>query len=92
VVWLIISLQAFSGLLVAVVVKYTDNILKGFATSAAIVISCIASMYFFDFQLSLQFVIGSSLVIVATYMYARYVPSATVAERLLPMVSSKSYV
>ena len=69
-------LQAFSGLIVAVVVKYADNILKGFATSAAIVISCVVSMYLFDFQLSVQFVVGSTLVIAATYMYSRYVPSA----------------
>ena len=40
-VWFIIFMQAFGGLLVAVVVKYADNILKGFATSFAIIVSCI---------------------------------------------------
>jgi len=75
VVWLIVLLQAFSGLVVAVVVKYADNILKGFATSAAIIISCLASIYLFDFELSTQFVLGASLVILATYMYSKYVPT-----------------
>ena len=88
-VWVIILLQAFSGLLVAVVVKYADNILKGFATSAAIVISCVVSMYLFDFQLSVQFVVGSTLVIVATFMYSRYVPSSG---RRLTFSAGKSYV
>ncbi|XP_074644968.1 UDP-galactose translocator-like isoform X2 [Tubulanus polymorphus] len=71
-VWCVIFLQSFGGLMVAVVVKYADNILKGFATSAAIVISCIASMYFFDFIISLQFVIGASLVMSSVYMYSRF--------------------
>ena len=72
VVWFVILLQAFGGLMVAVVVKYADNILKGFATSAAIILSCIASMYFFDFQLSWQFVTGASLVMLSVYMYSKY--------------------
>jgi UDP-sugar transporter A1/2/3 len=33
-------LQAIGGLVVAVVVKYADNILKGFAASFSIVTSC----------------------------------------------------
>jgi solute carrier family 35 (UDP-sugar transporter), member A1/2/3 len=70
-VWLAVALQSFGGLLVAVVVKYADNILKGFATSAAIVLSCVASMAFLDFQLSAMFTIGASLVIVAVYLYSR---------------------
>lgn len=75
VVWFVVGLQSFGGLLVAVVVKYADNILKGFATSAAIVLSCIASMYFFDFQLSLQFTVGAALVMTAVYMYSKYIPA-----------------
>lgn len=71
-VWLAILLQSGGGLIVAVVVKYADNILKGFATSAAIVLSCIVSIYFFNFQLSLQFVTGATLVIISVYMYGKY--------------------
>ncbi|XP_046357850.2 UDP-galactose translocator-like [Haliotis rufescens] len=75
VVMFLVCLQSFGGLLVAVVVKYADNILKGFATSAAIVISCIASIYFFKFQLSIQFVVGASFVMLAVYIYSRFVPA-----------------
>ena len=77
VVWFVVGLQAFGGLMVAVVVKYADNILKGFATSAAIIISCIASMYFFDFQLSIQFAVGASLVMLSVYMYSKFAPKPT---------------
>lgn len=69
----LIILQAGGGLLVAVVVKYADNILKGFATSLAIIISCIASIYFFNFVLTSQFVCGALLVIVSIFLYG-YTP------------------
>lgn len=77
VVWIVVFLQSFGGLVVAVVVKYADNILKGFATSAAIVLSCVASMYFFDFQLTAQFSFGAALVMLAVYMYSKFVPQPT---------------
>lgn len=77
VVFIVIFIQAFGGLLVAVVVKYADNILKGFATSASILISCILSMYFFDFHVSVEFAIGSCLVMVSIYMYSKFIPAPT---------------
>jgi UDP-sugar transporter A1/2/3 len=50
-VWATITLVAAGGLLVAVVVKYADNILKGFATSLSILLSAVISyMYFSDLQ------------------------------------------
>jgi len=70
-VWFIVMFQALGGLLVAVVVKYADNILKGFATSAAIVVSCLASVYFFDYVITLQFTAGTSLVILSVYLYGK---------------------
>ena len=70
-VWGVIAQQAFGGLLVAVVVKYADNILKGFATSIAIMLSCIASIFLFDFHLTSKFTTGAGLVILAVYLYGR---------------------
>jgi solute carrier family 35 (UDP-sugar transporter), member A1/2/3 len=67
----VICLQAFGGIIVAVVVKYADNLLKGFATSISIVISCLLSIYLFaDFTLSFKFFIGTKLVILSTMLYS----------------------
>jgi UDP-galactose transporter len=49
VVWTAILFQACGGLLVALVVNYADNIAKNFATSISIIVSCIASIWLFDF-------------------------------------------
>lgn len=65
----LIVLQAGGGLIVAVVVKFADNILKGFATSLAIVISCIASVYIFDFHLTIKFTLGAACVIGSIFLY-----------------------
>ncbi len=72
-VWFVVCLQSFGGLIVAVAVKYADNILKGFATSLAIIVSCIVSVYVFDFHITFSFSIGTTLVLLATYMYSKYV-------------------
>ena len=69
-VWSVILLQAVGGLVVAVVVKYADNILKGFAASFSIVTSCILCYFFFDFKPSFIFLIGASLVNVSMYLYS----------------------
>ncbi|VEL37562.1 unnamed protein product [Protopolystoma xenopodis] len=62
-VWLTIFVQSLGGLLVAAVVRYADNILKGFATSAAIVINFVLSIFIFNFQLSYGFVAGALLLL-----------------------------
>lgn len=74
-VWCVIFNQAFGGLLVAVVVKYADNILKGFATSFSIIVSTVMSIYLFGFHVDLMFTAGAGLVIGAVYMYS--LPKAT---------------
>ncbi len=79
----IILIQAVGGLAVSVTVKYADNILKGFATSASIVISCIASIFLFNFQLSFQFCSGAGLVMLAIYMYSKFALKSAYKKELL---------
>ena len=69
-VWGVIVLQALGGLVVAMVVKNTDNLVKGFATSLSIIISCILSAYLFDdVRMTKEFFIGASVVILSTVSY-----------------------
>lgn len=57
-------------------VKYADNVLKGFATSLSIILSAIVSaMYFHDISINFAFVTGSMVVLASVYLYG-YVPSA----------------
>ena len=67
--WSTVLIQVFGGLITALVIKYADNILKGFATSLSIVISCLASVALFNFPLTFTFTLGASVVLVATWMY-----------------------
>ncbi|KAF2754879.1 hypothetical protein EJ05DRAFT_533103 [Pseudovirgaria hyperparasitica] len=70
VVWTAITFQAAGGVIVALVVNYADNIAKNFATSISILLSFIASVWFFDLTITLNFVLGTAIVLFATYMYS----------------------
>ncbi|CAD7955234.1 unnamed protein product [Amoebophrya sp. A120] len=70
-VWGVILLHCYGGLLVSLLIKYTDNIVKAFAAAIAILIASLASLVLFpDFQLSPGFMVGFSLVAYAVYMYS----------------------
>lgn len=71
VVWTVVVVQAIGGLIVAVVIKYADNVLKTFAASASIVISCAVSAVFLNFRPNLEFMGGASLVVISTVMYSQ---------------------
>lgn len=67
----VVLLQAIGGLVVAVVVKYADNIRKSFATAVSIIISCIMSMFLFDFHPNGIFVLGVMCVCASVFIYSR---------------------
>jgi len=70
IVWSVICCQAFGGLLVAVVIKYADNILKGFATSISMIVSALMAYFIFEFQINFMFIVGTVLVCGSVYLYS----------------------
>jgi UDP-sugar transporter A1/2/3 len=71
--WTILAIlcQSFGGIIVSLVVKYADNILKGFANSISIILSCAISYLFFDFNITIIFIIGCIMVLYSTYLYSK---------------------
>uniref|UniRef100_A0A8C7HQU5 Solute carrier family 35 member A3b n=3 Tax=Oncorhynchus TaxID=8016 RepID=A0A8C7HQU5_ONCKI len=68
--WTVVALQALGGLVIAAVIKYADNILKGFATSLSIILSTLISYFWLkDFDPTSVFFLGAMLVIAATFLY-----------------------
>jgi solute carrier family 35 (UDP-sugar transporter), member A1/2/3 len=67
--WCLVLVHAFGGLLVAVVVKYADNILKGFATGVAVIFSGVFAALFWEYEPSRLFVVGCLLVTASTMLY-----------------------
>lgn len=65
----VVFLASVGGLYTSVVVKYTDNIMKGFSAAAAIVISTVASVLLFGLQITITFALGALMVCVSIYMY-----------------------
>ena len=67
----LVVLNAAGGLVVAVVVKYGDNVLKNFTTSCSVILGTIISVFLFDFHLTAQFAWGAALVMFSAYIYGR---------------------
>lgn len=65
----VVLLASVGGLYTSVVVKYTDNIMKGFSAAAAIVLSTVASVMLFGLQITFNFATGALLVCASIYLY-----------------------
>mmetsp|Transcript_27373 Transcript_27373/g.51737 ORF Transcript_27373/g.51737 Transcript_27373/m.51737 type:complete len:424 (-) Transcript_27373:277-1548(-) len=77
----VITVQAVGGLIVAVVVKYADNVLKVFASSFSILLSCLISAFAFDFRPNFLFLVGAFMVVLSTVMYSKPAKKRALAQR-----------
>ncbi|XP_012684605.1 CMP-sialic acid transporter [Clupea harengus] len=68
-VFFVVILSSVGGLYTSIVVKYTDNIMKGFSAAAAIVLSTVASVTLFGLRITATFASGTFLVCVSIYLY-----------------------
>ena len=68
--WVVIVSAAGGGLIVAVVVKYTNTIVKGFATSISIIGTSVVSLLLFpEVHLTLLFWLGTACVLISIFNY-----------------------
>lgn len=72
--WVLVILQAGGGLLVAAVIKYADNVLKGLATGVSVVLSSTLSMLIFGTPLSIQFLFGAVFILNAVWFFSNPLP------------------
>lgn len=63
-------------MLVAAVIKYADNVLKGMATGVSVATGTLASRYLFDTTLSAQFGVGAATILVSVYLFSNDLPAA----------------
>ena len=68
-VWLLILLRATNGLLVAIIIKLTDNVVKQMVSGLSAVVGCALSVLFFQSELTPQFIFGSCLVLTSCHCF-----------------------
>jgi len=61
--------HALSGIAVSMVMKYADNIVKVYSTSVAMILTTLVSIPLFGFQLTLPFVLGTSVLSIAVFLH-----------------------
>ncbi len=74
-VWLVVIVQSCGGLLVAAIIKYADNVLKGMATGVSILASSIGSTIIFGTSLHFQFGLGALMILSSVYLFSNDLPS-----------------
>lgn len=79
---LIMSLQVFGGLIVGMVVKYADNILKNFANALSVIFTVAGAVPLFHQYPSGWFILGLAFVMLSICMYGKSTPVVSIQPRL----------
>jgi solute carrier family 35 (UDP-sugar transporter), member A1/2/3 len=69
-VWILVALQAGGGMLVAAVIKYADNVLKGLATGVSVCFATGVSTMLFGTPIGGQFSVGAALILFSVYFFS----------------------
>ncbi len=72
VVWALIANNAFNGLAISAVLKYTDNIVRVFAHAAAMLLTMALEVLLFGATPTPQLLVSATVVACAVYLYNRH--------------------
>eukprot|EP00930_Biecheleria_cincta_P018758 TRINITY_DN14500_c0_g1_i3.p1 TRINITY_DN14500_c0_g1~~TRINITY_DN14500_c0_g1_i3.p1 ORF type:complete len:376 (-),score=73.82 TRINITY_DN14500_c0_g1_i3:17-1099(-) len=67
--WALVALNAVGGMLVAMAIKYADNILRGFASAFATINGALLSIVALGFEMGASFVLGMLIVLASALLY-----------------------
>ena len=70
-----LAVQVFGGLIVGMVVKYADNILKNFANALSVIFTVVGAVPLFHQYPSGWFILGVAFVILSVCMYGKSTPA-----------------
>ena len=73
-VWCVVALQVFGGLIVGMVVKYADNIQKNFANALSVIFTVLGAIPLFGQVPSAWFIVGVGCTMTSVFMYQRTMP------------------
>jgi hypothetical protein len=68
-VWLFILLGGMGGMIIALVIKHADNILRGFASGLALILTSLGSHLLYGFAFTPEFVCGTCMVVASIFLY-----------------------
>jgi UDP-sugar transporter A1/2/3 len=68
--WGVVLLQVFGGFIIAMVVKFCDNILKNFALAGSVILTVLVSIPLFGQWPSSFFLLGVGIVLLSVFMYS----------------------
>ena len=88
-VWLLVALQAGGGLLVAAIIKYADNVLKGLATGVSVCFATFMSWLLLNTHLSGQFFVGASMIMAAVYFFSNPIKNKDSSSSISPTPPSR---
>jgi UDP-galactose transporter len=74
--WATVIARSLGGFLIALVLKRTDSVLKGIATSLALVLTIAIDSIFFDAPIQVLSLLGAFVVVWSSFVYIRYQASS----------------
>jgi UDP-galactose transporter len=70
-VWILVLLRATCGILVAVIIKNMDNVVKSIASSISVLVGCILSLFLFGTKLQGSFWVGAVIVVGSSFIFTQ---------------------
>merc|ERR1712094_18089 len=69
IIWCIILDHAFLGICISFLFRYADIIMKIYSISMGIIFTTLLSSYFWDFEITVSFVLGYSVSVISCTLY-----------------------